>query len=227
MHPTQPRAAERIGSAAAKAATLSRYALHPTQPTPATLPISDAASAGGYGTRYYTYKKNVPLKPGETIAYTPGKGYYARTLRNPRASAALHPVQPATPEITSNRVTAIDDSVPVAVTNRAPGAAERSSTKVPIKVTEERQPHRWTSPSHPVGPHYTNAQLRALGATADEIWIIDHESGGYTYAWNHVRTPTGYAYGLGQITGLFRLEHFGKHWESVSRPVERWTTYAG
>jgi hypothetical protein len=40
-------------------------------------PISDAASGGGYGTRYYTYKAQVPLKPGQTIGFTPGRGYYA------------------------------------------------------------------------------------------------------------------------------------------------------
>lgn len=28
-------------------------------------------------TRYYTYKKNVPLKPGQKIHFTKGKGYYA------------------------------------------------------------------------------------------------------------------------------------------------------
>lgn len=30
---------------------------------------------------YYTYKKDVHLKPGQTLAYTPGGGYYARDAR--------------------------------------------------------------------------------------------------------------------------------------------------
>lgn len=29
---------------------------------------------------YYTYKKDVHLKPGQTLAYTPGRGYYARAV---------------------------------------------------------------------------------------------------------------------------------------------------
>jgi hypothetical protein len=39
--------------------------------------ISDAALSGGYGTRYYTYAYQVPLKRGEKIAFARGRGYYA------------------------------------------------------------------------------------------------------------------------------------------------------
>jgi hypothetical protein len=31
--------------------------------------------------KYYTYKKDVPLGPGQVIGFTPGKGYYAKTVR--------------------------------------------------------------------------------------------------------------------------------------------------
>lgn len=89
------------------------------------------------------------------------------------------------------------------------------------RALSERQPYPWTSPSHPLGPHYTNAQLRPFGATPDEVWIIDRESGGYTHAWNHDRTTTGYAYGLGQVAGDFRLANFGRRrWESANPRVQ-------
>lgn len=87
---------------------------------------------------------------------------------------------------------------------------------VPPVVLRERQPYPWTTPAHPRGPHYSHAQLRQFGATPDEIWIIDHESGGYTHAWNHSPTGTGYAFGLGQLTGAFRLAYLGRsHWQSA------------
>jgi len=35
--------------------------------------------------RYYTLKRNVPLKKGQRIAYQPGKGYYARTAAAKKA----------------------------------------------------------------------------------------------------------------------------------------------
>jgi len=47
--------------------------LLPSQPGP-----SDARSSGGYGSRYYTYKKDAEaaLKPGQKVGFTTGKGYY-------------------------------------------------------------------------------------------------------------------------------------------------------
>jgi hypothetical protein len=38
---------------------------------------SDAASSDGYGTRYYTYRWQVKLQPGQTLAFARGRGYYA------------------------------------------------------------------------------------------------------------------------------------------------------
>jgi len=39
--------------------------------------VSDAANSQGYGTRYYTFRKDVPLHPGEKVGFTRGRGYYA------------------------------------------------------------------------------------------------------------------------------------------------------
>lgn len=94
-------------------------------------------------------------------------------------------------------------------------ALTESGKGLPPIVSRERPPHPWTDPSRPRGPHYTDAQLRSFGATPAEVWIIDHESGGYTHAWNYSPTATGFAYGLGQVTGLFRRHHFGRNWESA------------
>lgn len=43
-----------------------------------TVGTSDAASSGGYGTRYYTFRKDVPLERGQQVAFARGRGYYAR-----------------------------------------------------------------------------------------------------------------------------------------------------
>jgi hypothetical protein len=85
------------------------------------------------------------------------------------------------------------------------------------KVCDEKPPYPWISPSHPLGPHYGTVQLRRYGATSAEIYIISHESSGYTHAWNYILTTSGYAFGLGQVTGAFRLSHFGALWESATR----------
>jgi hypothetical protein len=95
-----------------------------------------------------------------------------------------------------------------------PGAEVLVPTSVPPRVLNERQPHPYTV-THPQGPHYSDAELRIRGATADELWIIHRESSGYVWAWNPYRTSTGHAYGLGQITGYFRWKYFGTRWESA------------
>jgi hypothetical protein len=71
----QPEAASNVPSGPAA----TRTGLQPVSAKPPGAPaqISDAASGEGYGTRYYTYKKDVPLKPGQTIRFSRGKGYYA------------------------------------------------------------------------------------------------------------------------------------------------------
>lgn len=54
---------------------------------------------------YYTYKRDVPLRPGERLGFTPGRGYYsipapkaaplpASSKSTPGGSAQKHPVQP-------------------------------------------------------------------------------------------------------------------------------------
>lgn len=59
--------------------------------SPAT--ISDAASGGGYGTRYYTYERDVPLMPGQRVGFVRGRGYFAYYLDSPKPK----PVSPMTP----------------------------------------------------------------------------------------------------------------------------------
>ncbi|MGH3541238.1 MAG: C40 family peptidase [Mycobacterium sp.] len=44
---------------------------------------------------YHTYKKDVHLKPGQTLAYTPGKGYYARGGGQALGGSGSHTGQPA------------------------------------------------------------------------------------------------------------------------------------
>lgn len=76
--------------------------------------IAGAGGAGGGGIRYYTYKKDVPLGPGEKLGFTSGRGYYAIpaptsgvgavappagvVIQAPGAGTGLSPVAP--PEIT-------------------------------------------------------------------------------------------------------------------------------
>lgn len=273
-------------------------------------------------TTYYTYKSQVPLLPGQTLAFETGKGYYAagtptpnQATRNttaappstsqpvgssrPASSAPANAGQvarnttglppsiaqpvgspaPARPAAaisgqvarnTTGLPASIDDPVglsrapgshaggvtvvrgsarPVVTTGKLNPTQPMSSGSIPLgsrgggfvstmvassrivastaeraglpaRVADERPPYPWISPSHPEGPHYSDAQLRAFGATPDEIWIINHESGGYTHAWNYAPTPSGYAYGLGQVTGSFRLEHFGNQWQSADPRVQ-------
>ena len=103
----------------------------------------------------------------------------------------------------------------------ASAAASASSGALPPAVRNEKPPYKWISPSHPLGPHYTDAQLKKYGATADEIWIIGHESTGWSHAWNYAfQTSSGYAFGLGQITGLFRYNNFRSQWESDDPRVQ-------
>jgi hypothetical protein len=39
--------------------------------------VSDAALSHGYGTRYYTHRHDVPLRFGQVLGFTRGRGYYA------------------------------------------------------------------------------------------------------------------------------------------------------
>ena len=54
----------------------------PSAPPPGPSPVKSStttaiAKAAKAPTRYYTYKKNVPLAAGQTLHFTKGKGYYA------------------------------------------------------------------------------------------------------------------------------------------------------
>jgi hypothetical protein len=51
----------------------------PDRMDPARAPqlLSDAASSQGYGSRYYTYRRQVPLRRGQVIGFRRGRGYYA------------------------------------------------------------------------------------------------------------------------------------------------------
>jgi hypothetical protein len=75
--------------------------LVPTQPTAANAAQvpkntvahpTTAASSDGDGTPYYTYPFEVPLKPGETLGFTPEHGYYAAVS----ASTPLTPTKDGT-----------------------------------------------------------------------------------------------------------------------------------
>jgi hypothetical protein len=171
-------------------------------------------------------------KPGEKVGFTTGKGYYLYYPATPKPPAPPPKApMPAPPTPTPPRpdpgspgagpTTPTDPTGRVSLaTGRIVDSPNIVASKVPKKVLTERRPYPWTSPSHPAGPHYTDAQLRAFGATPDEIWIINHESSGFTHAWNPILTPSGYAYGLGQITGAFRLKYFGANWESADPRVQ-------
>lgn len=52
-------------------------------------------------TRYYTYRKQVPLKPGQTVGFQSGKGYYVRSA----APTASYPVDPRSQYPTAPPVT--------------------------------------------------------------------------------------------------------------------------
>lgn len=44
--------------------------------------------------KFYTRKKDVPLKPGQTLAFTKGRGYYARTPKPPAPKPNPQPAPP-------------------------------------------------------------------------------------------------------------------------------------
>jgi hypothetical protein len=82
-------------------ATANLVAIQPTAATAAQVAKntvafpSDAATSSGYGTAYYTYPFEVPLKLGQTLGFTRGRGYYAvGTLSSLPSGITLNPMQP-------------------------------------------------------------------------------------------------------------------------------------
>lgn len=73
--PAQPVAVQPVSAATGSAAGTPTPTAPPAQQA-AVQPVASAASSGG-GTTYYTYKADVPLKAGQTLGFTTGKGYYA------------------------------------------------------------------------------------------------------------------------------------------------------
>jgi hypothetical protein len=63
-------------------------------PAPKNAPIQEPVAAPKI--RYYTYRDDVPLRPGQVLDFTAGKGYYARTV----------PINGVTPTTTQSTPTA-------------------------------------------------------------------------------------------------------------------------
>ena len=116
-HPMQPRASSDPGSLGPQAAQLSLYTLHPVQPTDARS-ARDSAIRDDGDLVYFTYKRQVKLKPGQTLAYRPGKGYYAQDVT--RRSA---PQPPQSPSQRSGLVS------PTAIAHPEPAQGGRTSTR--------------------------------------------------------------------------------------------------
>jgi hypothetical protein len=98
-HPLQPLAATQRAQTVGHAAQLALATLHPIQPKAAPEEVSDASSGGAYGTHYYTYRDEVLLRPGQSIAFRRGLGYYARdtdrAVAHPKSEPS--PRQPRSP----------------------------------------------------------------------------------------------------------------------------------
>ena len=101
--PASANASQVARETTAAAPTVDRLVATPTevQPVPANVSqvvretiaySSDTALIGGYGVTYYTFRTQVALKPGETIGFTRGKGYYAIP-----GTATIHSLQPTKP----------------------------------------------------------------------------------------------------------------------------------
>jgi Phage tail lysozyme len=95
-------------------------------------------------TQYYTYKVEVPLLPGQTLGYTPGKGYYAKGTPTPSqatkqttgfneaavsSATAYAPPAPATEARTARQTYEFDEAaVSVATAYPEPAPATEART---------------------------------------------------------------------------------------------------
>jgi hypothetical protein len=110
----------------------------PEPPKPSIIPvISDAASSDGYGTTYYTYSYEVPLKPGQTLGFALGRGYYAKGTPS------------AQPSTTQPRQADTAPSLPD--TARLP-ATQPTKAGTPIPSASERRETTSSTQLHPIHP---------------------------------------------------------------------------
>lgn len=49
--------------------------------------------------KYYTFKRNVPLKPGQVVGWAPGHGYYAKTLKAAKVTSAAPPAKTSSSKV--------------------------------------------------------------------------------------------------------------------------------
>jgi hypothetical protein len=60
-----------------------------------------------------------------------------------------------------------------------------------------------------------------MPVTPAEKWIIDHEDASYdTSAYNPIDTPTGHAFGLGQLTDVIRQKFLGSNSDTTSPALQ-------
>jgi hypothetical protein len=75
----------------------------------------------------------------------------------------------------------------------------------------------------PAGPPASGLTETVLGlpVTPAEKWIIDHEDATYnTSAYNPIDTPTGHAFGLGQLTEVIRRQYLGSNYNTTDPALQ-------
>lgn len=104
---------------------------HPVQPSPAPKATHETDAqpkpTESLG-RYYTYRRDVPLKTGEVLGFTPGKGYYAKAASPAQSTPSSSP-PPTT-------VTSKESSSVVIAGAKIPQATSRSTASTPSSTAK-------------------------------------------------------------------------------------------
>lgn len=83
-----------VNAAASTKPATTNTKKHQTTPGKTTVVVSAKKPVQTATPTYHTYKQEVHLKPGQTLAYIPGKGYHAKDEAGLHRAPQKHPTQP-------------------------------------------------------------------------------------------------------------------------------------
>jgi hypothetical protein len=126
-------------------------------------------------TTYYIYKANVPLLPGQTLAYTPGKGYYAAGTPAPNAAqiAKNETVQPVVVQPKPAAVALSSPSAQPATAERVGGIAVDQAISVANAATGTTPPSSTASASATINADVGGLSVKQATAIADAAIGVD------------------------------------------------------
>lgn len=155
----------------------------PTSAATTGLPASVLETSSSTPVRYYTYKTQVPLKPGQILGFTRGKGYYARDP-SPKPTQIVTKATPSGPSTTTTGTTGESNShgQPTTANGTAGGPGTWTSAPIIIPGTSSVTPGQpgvqiGESDVFPVGTGYYTSVLGTIVVTQKAIAEVDWSAG--------------------------------------------------